>query len=220
MKQLLMIVLVLSSKAFAQNNCTNKLVASHHTALLCGSSLIIDSLNNIYYSTGCEQHVSYAFDKCHISNDTIYIDRSNLLLKQPFFVTETKNTGNTQTIAFKTLNGNTINYRYDHKDSAYFAIARTKKDKRKDLMLKNSLLSFKNGSIKVLEFPLLERIFGVPITFWVKKGYSYELRINVPFPLDLCIHSASNFSEQYLLIDGNDVVFPKNNFRMKLVCRK
>jgi hypothetical protein len=225
MKIIFTLFLFINAKIFAQNNCPGKLYGFYRNekVLLCGGDLMIDSMNYIYLSSGCEQHAGFLFDKCHISNDTIYIDKFDFLLNEPFFkITATRIKTGMQQVSFKSIDGKPMYYRFEHPVSPYFATARTFKNKRRKLILANSSVTFKNGTIKMMELHLLSRIFGVPITFWVRPGYSYKVIINLPGALlaNYCVHGASNFPEAYLLIKNNEVVFPADNFRIPITCRQ
>jgi len=224
MKIILAFCVFICTKIYAQSNCPGRLYAWQRDkeVQLCGEDLMVDTMNYIYLSTGCEQHTYFYFDKCHISNDTIYLDKFDFILNSPFFkIVTTKIKTDIQKITFQSIDGKPMYYRFEHPLSPYFAVARTIKNNRKKLILNNSSVSFKNGTIKMMEISLLSRIFGVPITLWLKPGLSYKVIINLPGALlsDYCIHGASNFTEKYLLIKDNKVVFPNKKWQIPISCR-
>ena len=91
------------------------------------------------------------------------------------------------------------------------------KDKKRRLNLVSSTLTFTNGSVKVLDIPLLRRIFGVPEPLWIKKGLDYEIKLNAPYDmLQSCLHTVSNFGNPYLLIKQNEIVFPSSGDSMPI----
>jgi hypothetical protein len=188
----------------------------------CGANLNIDPSGLIYIHSGCEQHAFFQLDKFWISKDTVHITRFDFLTESPFvYIRKTPTNEAFQEIRFLSIEGYEFTYRLDEVKKACFAYGWSKHERRKRLELRASTLRFRNGDIKVIDIPLLDRIFNVPEPIWIKEGFDYEIRLN--FPLDLlqsCFHSVTNFKVSYLLVGKEEIVFPATGERFPIICRK
>jgi hypothetical protein len=194
------------------------------SSMFCATTLVLDSSNFIYLINACEEHSNFAIDNYHISNDTIWIDKFDFIEHGPFLkVLSFPSKKAKQQIRFKNMQGGDIDYRYDHNGkTGPYATTISKIRSKEKWYLKNSCLTFPKNNKRVFEFILLNFIYKNPITFWVHKNLDYEVTINLPAPIlsDLCIHSVRNFSEKYLLIRNNKVVFPLSKFELPIIFYK
>jgi hypothetical protein len=225
-KVLFFAFILLSNNLIAQIPCSTLLIAVRPKEKkdnpLCGTYLMMDSSKFIYIHSGCEQHSFFALDRFHVSNDSIYLDRFDFMHESPFVYIKTKaSSGGLQKIKFLSIEGKKFEYRHDEEKHPFFAVVRNMHDRKRRLNLVSSTLTFPNGSVKVLDISLLERIFGVPEPLWIKSGVDYEIKLNVPYDmLESCLHKVSNFSSTYLLIRQNQIVFPSSGDFIPIMCRK
>lgn len=220
---LLLVCIVLSKNLYPQN-CGALLIAEkkEKDQPFCGSVITLDSYGFIYLNTGCEQHSSFAIDRFHISHDSILLDRFNFLLEKAFvYIKKKKSDRNIQKIVFLSLEGKKFNYRKDERKPLFFAIARNAKDKKRYLHADSSTLVFKNGSVKVIDIPMLNQIFGVPEPLWIQKGFDYEIMINAPHALlSSCLHQVSNFSSDFILVSQNELLSPSSGMSYPIICMR
>ncbi len=225
-KVLFVAFIFLSNYVIAQNYCSALLIAGKPTnegnGIPCGYYLTLDSSKFIYVNSGCEQHSSFALGRFNMSNDTIYIEPFDFLQESPFvYIKKKASKGKFQKIVFLSVEGKEFEYRHDEEKHPFFAMARNMKDSKRCLNLVSSTLTFLNGSIKVLDIPVLKRIFGVPEPLWIKPGIDYEIKLNVPYDmLQSCLHKVSNFGNIYLLIRQNQIIFPSTGVSIPIICRK
>ncbi len=223
-KVLFFAFILVSNHLIAQTYCDALLVAGKRNEQnkLCGTYLRLDSSKFIYVNTGCEQHSFFALDRFHVSNDSIYIDRFDLMRESPFVhIKKRASNGRFQKIVFLSIEGKKFDYRHDEEKHPHFALVRNMHDRKRHLDLVSSTLTFRNGSVKVLDIPLLHRIFGVPEPLWIKEGFDYEIKLNVPYDmLESCLHAVTNFRTPYLLVKQNEVVFPSSGDSFPILCRK
>jgi hypothetical protein len=225
-KMLIIAFILLSNYVVAQNYCSALLIAGKSTnesnGIPCGYYLTLNSSKFIYVNSGCEQHSSFALDRFHIAGDTIFIDRFDFLKESPFvYIKKKVSKGRFQKIIFCSVEGKQFVYRHDEDKKPFFAMARNMKDRKRRLNLVSSTLTFQNGSVKVLDISVLQRIFGVPQPIWIKPGFDYEIKLNVPYDmLESCLHKVSNFGSSYFLIKKNQILFPSTGDLIPIICRK
>ena len=215
---------MIANLSFAQDTCISLLNADiNRNPPFCASYLTIaDCSGLIYINSGCEQHSSFTLDKYHISRDTVYIDRFDMLTESPFVYIRKKPTNNEfQEVLFLSIEGAEFAYRHDEVKNACFAYGWDKHEKRRRLHLKSSRLKFRNGNIKILDIPLLNQIFKVPEPIWIKKGYNYEIMLNFPkVLLESCLHGVSNFKVDYLIVGPKDISYPPSEESFLILNKK
>ena len=211
------------TRIFAQESCINLLNAEiNRNPPFCASYMTVDCSGLIYINSGCEQHSSFTLDKYHIRRDTVFIDRFDLHKESPFVYIRKMPTSNKfQEILFLSIEGEEFAYRYDEVKNACFAYGWDKHEKRRRLDLNSSRLKFRDGRIKILDIPLLNRIFNVPEPIWIEEGYNYEIMLNFPkVLLESCMHSVSNFTVDYLVVQEERITYPPSNESFLILNKK
>jgi hypothetical protein len=81
----------------------------------------------------------------------------------------------------------------------------------------SNILTLPRGQFKGIAIQQIETIFGVPIVFWLQAAYDYRIKINIPaWVLNNYIFSCTTLPDKYLLLEKDQIRFPKEKRTMKI----
>lgn len=184
------------------------------TNIPCNDYLSADSLGYLYFISGCEAKVHVLINRYIIRGDTIKVMPFDFLAEEVFLdVIKIPSDSPVQQIALYGADGKPVVGSLD--STSLMRLISGKKDKLVD-QTANNTLKIPRGQYRGVELLQLQKIFGVPIVFWLEKNYDYRVRINVPTEvLNNFILTCSNFREKFLLLQKNTISF--RNQKLTLV---
>ena len=188
------------------------------TNMPCGDLLFADTLGFLCYTSGCEAHVAVCINRYKLKGDTIEIKPFDFLSEEVFLeIIKTPANGPVQTVEFYGAEGEAFKGSID--SSFMIQLIDGRKEKWIDQTGSN-MLKITRNQFAGIAIQQLEKIFGVPVVFWINKEYDYRIKINIPARvLNDFIISCGNLHDKYLLMEKGSILFPGGHTKMKIVTR-
>jgi len=183
---------------------------------LCGDFLFADTLGFLCYASGCEASMAVCINRYTLKGDTIEIKPFDFLSEEVFLeIIKTPGSAPVQTVAFYGAEGEVFKGSID--SSFMIQLIGGRKEKWIDQTGSN-ILSVSRNQFAGIAIQQLEKIFGVPVVFWIHKDYDYRIKINIPaWVLNNFIRSCGNLPYKYLLMEKGVIHFPGEHKKMKIV---
>jgi hypothetical protein len=178
------------------------------TKIPCGYTVYADTLGFLCMFSGCEGTGIVSINRYRLKGDTIFLEPFDLIAEDVFLqIKKIPSQAREQSITFYGAEGEPFE---GHLDSS-FTINLI--DGRRDKWINqtgSNVLKIPRGKYEGLDILQLQKIFGVPVVFWIHEEYDYEIKINIPAAvLNFSIIEMAVFEARYLLLKGKKLHIPK-----------
>ncbi len=206
---LIFLSIIFCPAVFTQNRNNVPLYAFEirDSSAFCWDWVYADSSGYLYAAKNCGGEISLRMNRYELKTDTIFIEPFDFVAETPFLeIRKTLTHADKQVITF--LGSNDVGI-YNGMDSSFMlSLFKGRRHILTDQTHKNNL-TFKQGQYEGMEIIQLSKIFGVPIILWIKPGFDYVVKLNMPsIVLQSCIGQNMSLNEKYLLIRDGKIIFP------------
>jgi hypothetical protein len=185
------------------------------TKIPCGDLLFADTLGFLCYASGCEAKMAVCINRYKLTGDTIEIKPFDFLSEEVFLeIIKIPANGPVQTVEFYGAEGDEFKGSID--SSFMIQLIGGRKEKWINQTGSN-ILKISRNQFAGIAIQQLEKIFGVPVVFWIHKDYDYQIKINIPTRvLNDFIIMCGNLPDKYLLMEKGFIHFPGGHKNMKI----